>query len=281
MSKWVVVAVLVLAAVLIAPGPAGANGDSVVSVPLHFDVPDGNRLYVYGELTPSVSLTSSRAGSLLLNGAIVNVNPMGAPKRHPTLSDEALSRIYGDVPYFRDLLERGAFVQEAGVRFHRELRRLSQSAYDAYTEAIASGLSSVEASGVARDAMLSADTLDLVYVDPDCEFYDAGFRYRERGIVGMAGLTLPDAGQTMRRPGPSASSNAGYVEWVSSSLVLGVKPCWCFIHRSGEIAFVGRQMVDAVGAQVESALASGSASDYPLDAAPLAEVIAASGEAGK
>ncbi len=250
-----------------------APGDSLmVSFPFKFDVSQGNRLYVYGQAVASVALTPATRGTLRLNGVPVRTDVFCTTRRYPTLSDEMLERVYGDVPYLGALRAGGSSIREAATRFLLEHSRLMRSAYVAYLDALELGSSKPDAIAGAREAMFAADTLGLLYVTEADDVSADGWWYRQHGIPGRAHLTAPDLAHGARDPAPDAD----YALALRSALVGGDEPCWYFIHRDGETAFVGREMVEDAAAQLDAALRSGRLTEYPIGSALLLEVQEAS-----
>jgi hypothetical protein len=186
--------------------------------------------------------------------------------QHPTLSEERLAKLGGNIPYVQTWIAQGVTYQEASTRYARAQKAVYDAGSQAYAKARQAGLSDLESENLAHAAMQEADVHDLV---------DWTLTSRAACEISMhwIGMSPPKVVVSYCCSGSSPDENLVWPEHTkrihSTSLyyylVTLQGPCWVIIHEDNNDVYYGEEAVREVSRQIGNAVRRGIVTDYPLD----------------
>jgi len=239
---------------------------ALVTLPLEFEVPNGNRLYLNGDRVHQVSLTADSGDSLRLNGVpILPWRTRQAEK--PEHSNEEWLQVYGKVPFVEDLLAGGMTASEAGRAYEEELRRIRAGLLRAYEEAREEGSDRTDAVEVAFGELRDIDTENLVDWDTGAEATPTGIDLHWKGLPGLNALYLGDAAERDDSP-PTEDEKRLRATMIYERLALLPGPCWYVIDEGFVATVYGQDNVAEAMKQLETTRNTGTVAEgwLPADA---------------
>ncbi|MFH1866351.1 MAG: hypothetical protein ABIK85_10755 [Candidatus Eisenbacteria bacterium] len=239
---------------------------ALVTLPLEFEVPPENRLYLNGERIHFVRLTADPGDSLRLNG--VPIIPWRkkppVPEEH---SEEQWLQVYGKVPFVEDLLVGGMSGSEAGRVYEQELRHIRAGLLRAYEEAREEGSDRTDAVEVAFSELRDIDTQNLVDWDTGAEATPTGIDLHWKGLPGLNALYLGDPAERDDSP-PTEDEKRLRATMIYERLAVLPGPCWYVIGEGFVATIYGQSNVAEAMEQVETARNTGTVAEgwLPADA---------------
>ncbi len=261
--------------VLVGAAPAAANGDdavydlddlepgerALVKLPLEFQVPEENYLYLYGKRIEHVQLTLDPGDSLRLNGIPIYPRAVPAPN-YPMPSDEKLHARYKDVPYVQALLERGATVQEAADSFEKECMRVFGGLRKAYGEALESTSSPEAAARAAFGKLADIDQNGLVDWERTPNVAGTSIEIPWKGRPLAVAAELRSVSGSVRGQVPAIDNMLTRATMIYEAMVLR-RPCCCIIGSGGFRLLCGEEQVSRVRAEIAHLLATQDVKNVP------------------
>ena len=239
---------------------------ALVTLPLEFEVPNGNRLYLNGDRVHQVSLTADSGDSLRLNGVpILPWRTRQAEK--PEHSNEEWLQVYGKVPFVEDLLAGGMTASEAGRAYEDELRRIRTGLLRAYEEARAGGSDRADAVEAAFSELREIDSQSLVDWERGAEATPTGIDLHWMGRPGLAALHLGDPVERDDSP-PTEEEKRLRATMIYERLALLPGPCWYVIDEGFVATVYGQDNVAEAMEQLETTRNTGTVAEgwLPADA---------------
>ncbi len=255
------------------PWPAGHRGSDVfpsrgdtllVTFPVEFDVLPPNKLYVRGEPITRVRLTVSPAGRLLLNG--VGVVPWEKCPDIPVVrNEERYLRVFGDIPYVRDLMDlRGKRASEATECYYAARDSLRVLAYRTDGAARAAEASEMEASEEALQAIRELDGGALVDWEKPAVARHGSISLWWKGENRKGGFSFEGCGAPRRTADaveaaasapsmPTGRDKARYAVALYDAMTCDPGPVWCVITCGGWSQFGGVGDIAKAEAALEAA----------------------------
>jgi len=244
-----------------------------VRFPFEFEIPESNRLYLLGERIRTARFTSAPGGTLYLNGIAVMPRFKCKPDT-VRLTDEQYARLYGDVPYFRQLLSQGATPAQAGRAYNAARERLVSTLRSVYRQARATGSDMNASSQAAHEALLDLDTLGLVDRERSTHSSWNYVFLSWAGMPGEEGIEFGDEvlGPT-QRPMPTEEQKARHVLQMHRLLGTRSTSIWYIITCGGMAQFGDPKAVAEAQRQLDLARATGEITRGMLSPGTIKEII--------
>jgi hypothetical protein len=244
-----------------------------VRFPFEFEIPEHKTLYLLGERIRTARFTSAPGGTLYLNGIAV----MPRFKCKPDtihLTDEQYLRLYGNAPYFQELLSRGATPTLAG-RAYIDARGCLRSALSSvYREARAAGLDMTESSRAAHRALGDLDTLGLVDHERPSHSSWNWLSLTWAGMMSEDAIQFGDWVPPATVPSmPTEEQKARHVLQMHRLLGTGSSSIWYIIDCSGTAQFGTPESVAQAQRQLDLARATGEITSGILSPGTIKEIV--------
>ena len=230
-------------------------GKALAALPLEFDVPPGNRLYLDGERIYHVQITTAAGDTLYLNGvAILPVATRKFPRAAaPTDSDEECVRLYGDVPYVQALVDSGMTPSQATAKFFGEQSRIWGELNEAYEEARSAGADIAAAGRAAFARLREVDRESLVDWGRRPEVAQNCIGLFWKGMRGGEDRNLGEAPALAKPRMPSEGEKQYKATMIYEALALR-RPCWCLIGAGGFRIYSGEEDISRMQSELDAVL---------------------------